>query len=195
MTLRLTETIQQRFSQQVLLTHHSLGQETVVIDRAGLLLIAEFLRDDPHMRFDFLMDLTAVDYLKFGRTLSSAPTLKTPSPLPYFMKPKPSANPWQRGVSNDEFRFEVVYHFYSSEHNHRLRLKVPLNVADLSLASLTQLWASANWFEREVWDLFGITFNGHPNLRRILMYESFEGHPLRKDYPVRKRQPIIGPLN
>jgi NADH-quinone oxidoreductase subunit C len=61
--------------------------------------------------------------------------------------------------------------------------------------SLTGLWAGANWFEREVWDMFGISFIGHPNLKRILMYEEFKGHPLQKDYPVSKRQPIIGPLN
>ena len=163
--------------------------------REGLLDVAQFLRDDPALRFDILMDLTCVDYLKFGRMLQSAPTLTTPSPLPYYMTPKPVTETWQRGVSPDEYRFEVVYHFYSSAHSHRLRLKVPLTAADPTVASLTGLWASANWFEREVWDMFGVRFTGHPNLKRLLMYEEFNGHPLRKDYPVRKRQPLIGPVN
>ena len=92
-------------------------------------------------------------------------------------------------------RFEVVYHFYSVVKNHRLRLKVPVSESDLSVVTLSGLWPIANWFEREVWDMFGIKFEGHPNLKRILMYEEFVGHPLRKDYPISKRQPLIGPKN
>jgi NADH-quinone oxidoreductase subunit C len=92
-------------------------------------------------------------------------------------------------------RFEVVYHLYSLKKNHRLRVKVPVEETNPSVPSLTGLWAGANWFEREVWDMFGIRFEGHPNLKRIMMYEGFVGHPLRKDYPVNKRQPLIGPKN
>ena len=163
--------------------------------REGLLDVARFLREDPAMAFDFLMDLTCVDYLKFGRSLTSQPTFATPAPLPYYMNPKSTSETWQRGVSNDAYRFEVVYHFYSSSENHRLRVKVPMASSDLQVDSVTGLWKSADWFEREVWDMFGVNFRGHPNLRRILMYEPFNGHPLRKDYPVRRRQPLIGPLN
>ena len=191
----LTQTVQVKFPQHVLGVHAYGGQETIVLEREGLLDLARFLRDDPAMGFDFLMDLTCVDYLKFGHSLSSAPTLATPSPLPYFMKPKPQAERWERPVSDDAYRFDVVYHLYSSPHNRRLRLKVPLTAADASVPSLTGLWKSADWFEREAWDMFGVTFTGHPNLKRLLMYESFKGHPLRKDYPVRKRQPLIGPVN
>lgn len=92
-------------------------------------------------------------------------------------------------------RFEMVYHFFSLRHNHRLRIKVKVSENDLSVASLTPLWPIADWLEREVWDMFGIKFEGHPNLKRILMYEEFVGHPLRKDYPISKRQPLIGPKN
>ena len=92
-------------------------------------------------------------------------------------------------------RFEVVAHFYSLSHNSRLRIKVRVPETDLRVASLVPLWPIANWFEREVWDMFGIKFEGHPNLKRILMYEEFVGHPLRKDYPIAKRQPLIGPKN
>ncbi|MDT8286590.1 MAG: NADH-quinone oxidoreductase subunit C [Elusimicrobiales bacterium] len=90
-----------------------------------------------------------------------------------------------------EPRFEVVCHFYNSRTNRRLRLKSLLPGAGPEIASLTGLWLSADWFEREAWDMYGIDFKGHPDLRRLLMYDSFEGHPLRKDYPLKGRQPRI----
>ena len=92
-------------------------------------------------------------------------------------------------------RFEVVYHLYSLKKNHRLRVKVAVEEKGLTVPSVTSLWPAADWYEREVWDMFGIRFEGHPNLKRILMYEEFSGHPLCKDYPVNKRQPLIGPKN
>ena len=90
-------------------------------------------------------------------------------------------------------RFEVVYHFFSLSKKRRIRIKVPLSGKSPELDSIASLWAGADWYEREVWDMFGVKFRGHPNLKRILMYEEFEGHPLRKDYPIRKRQPLVGP--
>ena len=95
----------------------------------------------------------------------------------------------------EEPRFEVVYHLYSVARNHRLRVKARVPEDDPVLASACPLWPSANWMEREVFDLYGIRFDGHPDLRRILLYDEFEGHPLRKDYPKEKRQPLIGPRN
>jgi NADH-quinone oxidoreductase subunit C len=92
-------------------------------------------------------------------------------------------------------RFEVVYHLYSLERGHRLRVKVGVAEQACEVDSLVALWPSANWMEREVWDLYGIRFRGHPDLRRILLYEEFEGHPLRKDYPKERRQPLVGPRN
>jgi len=92
-------------------------------------------------------------------------------------------------------RFEVVYHLYSLAHNHRLRVKVLVDGSAPSVPSVVPLWASANWMEREVFDLYGIHFDGHPDLRRILLYDQFEGHPLRKDYPKERRQPLVGPRN
>lgn len=91
----------------------------------------------------------------------------------------------------DEPRFEMVYHLFSLSRNVRLRLKVRLAEQDLSIDSLTGLWKNANWLEREAWDMFGVHFKGHPDLRRLFMYDGFEGYPLRKDYPLRKRQPPI----
>ena len=87
-------------------------------------------------------------------------------------------------------RFDVVYHLYSLRHKHRLRVKTRVDL-DQAVDSVTDLWHVANWLEREVWDMFGIPFRGHPDLRRILMYPSFQGHPLRKDYPLQGEQPRI----
>ena len=133
------------------------GDATAVVRVDFLPIIVDFLKSDPRLQFDVLIDITAVDYLE--------------------RKP----------------RFDVVYHLLSLPFNRRLRLKVPVEDGEQNLRSLTPWWGSANWLEREVWDMFGIRFTGHPDLKRILMYEEFQGHPLRKDYPYRKRQPRIGP--
>jgi len=121
----------------------------------------QFLKTDPELQFNILMDLTAVDYL------------------------------WQ----DRSPRFDVVYHLFSLPKNYRLRIKAGVDEKDLVIDSLVPLWPIANWFEREVWDMFGIKFKGHPDLKRILMYKEFQGHPLRKDYPYNQRQPLIGPKN
>jgi NADH-quinone oxidoreductase subunit C len=141
-----------------------LGHATALAERTALADLLRVCRDDAALRFDMLMDLTAVDYLTYpGR--EQAP------------------------------RFEVVYHLYSVSHNHRLRVKVEVDEDDPVVPSAVPLWPIANWFEREVWDMFGIRFAGHPDLRRLLLYEEFVGHPLRKDYPVNRRQPLVGPRN
>jgi NADH-quinone oxidoreductase subunit C len=90
-------------------------------------------------------------------------------------------------------RFDVVYHLYSIPHNHRIRLKVRVDEDDAVVPTAVPVWPIADWLEREVWDMFGIRFDGHPDPRRLLMYEEFVGHPLRKDYPINRRQPLIGP--
>lgn len=149
--------LQSRFPESVIETHAYRGDETAIVKKEGILDIFRFLRDDKELLYNFMMDVTAVDYLG-----------KDP-------------------------RFEVVYHLFSLAFNRRFRLKTRVSESDCCVDSVVSLWPSANWFEREAYDLYGITFTGHPDLSRILLYEGFEGHPLRKDYPVKKRQPIIGP--
>ena len=91
-------------------------------------------------------------------------------------------------------RFEVVYHLYSMEKKRRLRIKSRLHEEDPTIDSVSSVWPGMNWYEREAFDMYGIVFRNHPNLTRILMYEGFVGHPLRKDYPKAKRQPTVGPV-
>ena len=94
-----------------------------------------------------------------------------------------------------EIRFEVIYNLFSLPKNHRLFIKARVPETDPTIDSVASLWPAANWYEREGWGMFGVRFKGHPGLKRILMYEGFDGHPLRKDYPYNKRQPLIGPMN
>ena len=100
-----------------------------------------------------------------------------------------------RDTLGEQPRFEMVYHLYSVGGNRRLRVKARVPEEPAEIDTLTELWSSANWMEREVWDMYGIRFKGHPDLRRLLLYEEFEGHPLRKDYPKERRQPLVGPRN
>jgi len=191
-TSALIESVRERFPDAVTATHNYRGDETVVLRAEDLVEVARFLKEDAAMLMNFLMDLTAVDYSAFGK--STAPAFFASSgvgvrPLAQITDEEPWPGPPRTA------RFTVVYHCYSLKHKHRLRLVVPVEEAEPELDSLTSLWASANWLEREVWDMFGIRFRGHPDLRRILMYEEFDGHALRKDYPVNKRQPLTGPVN
>ena len=88
-------------------------------------------------------------------------------------------------LGKKERRFEVVYHLYSMTHRHSLRLKAEVPEEDCSIDSVMPVWAGVDWHEREAYDMYGIVFNGHPDLRRVLMPEDWEGHPLRKDYPLK----------
>ena len=92
-------------------------------------------------------------------------------------------------------RFEVVYMLRSTSSNERIRIRVQLDGKKPEVETVSDIYPVADWLERETWDMFGIVFTGHPNLKRLLMYEPFEGHPLRRDYPINRRQPLIGPKN
>jgi NADH-quinone oxidoreductase subunit C len=148
--------IQEKLASRVLGLDAFRGDETVILDREGLRDNFRWLKEDPKLKFEFLSDITAVDY-------------------------------WQKKAP----RFEMVYHLSAPKARQRLRVKVPVPETDAAVESLTPLWPGANFLEREVWDLFGIRFLGHPDLRRILLYEEFQGHPLRKDYPVNLWQPRV----
>jgi NADH-quinone oxidoreductase subunit C len=188
----LVQAVADRFPEAVVASHTFRGDATVVVGREFLREIARTLKEDPVFQMSFLMDLSAVDFSTYGTKrspaffASSGVGVRPPSGMP-------DPDPWPGPPGRT--RFVVVYHFFSLPLRHRLRLEVPVEEADAEVDSLASLWAGANWLEREVWDMFGIRFRGHPNLKRILMYDEFVGHPLRKDYPVNKRQPLIGPVN
>lgn len=97
------------------------------------------------------------------------------------------------GYDDRAWRFEVVYQVFSFQHRHRFRVKVAVETDAVEVPSVWDLWGVANWMEREVWDMFGIRFSGHPNLRRILCHDEFVGHALRKDYPINRRQKLSRP--
>jgi len=156
--MELTGIIKEKFEKAIISSAAFYDNETIVIKKDYVFSVIKFLRDEEG--FDFLMDVTAVDYRGYPDR-------------------------------NDETRFEVVYNLFSYKNNKRLIIKTPVDENDLTVNSITSLYHSADWHEREVYDMFGIRFINHPNLKRILMYDEFVGHPLRKDYPFKKRQPRI----
>ena len=174
--------IDERFGEQVRRVPSSCGELTYLVDKDALIEVATALRNEAAFGFEMLMDVCGVDYLTYGSdewTTSSA-----------------TGTGFSRGVERepvildetDEFdaeRFAVVYHLLSLQHNLRLRLRVYTGTDNPPiLKSVVDIWNGANWFEREVFDLFGILFEGHPDLRRILTDYGFIGHPFRKDFPL-----------
>ena len=144
-----------------------------------LIAVCEQLRDDAQLRFEQLIDVCGVDYSTYGQadweTSESATTSGFSRGAGYG---RFAAGDWEG------MRFAVVYQLLSVTHNWRLRLKVFLEGEYPRLPSVIGVWASANWFEREAFDLFGILFDGHPDLRRLLTDYGFVGHPFRKDFPL-----------
>jgi NADH-quinone oxidoreductase subunit C len=131
------------------------------------------------------VDVHTTIYVSRDHVLAVARALRDTPELRFaFLAELTALDVWPR-----EPRFEVVYVFVSIEHRLRLRMKVRLHGADAHVATISSLWPAANWLEREVWDLFGIVFDDHPDPRRLLMPEDWEGFPLRKDSPVQIRRP------
>ena len=160
------------------------GELTYEVAADALPAVAQLLRDGSGLQFDTLIDVTAVDYSEYRQdqwsTHSATGTGFSRGRTPAEVAAEEPAEPAPVGGA----RFAVVYHLLSVAQNQRLRLKVPCGGEDPTVDSVVAVWASANWFEREVFDLFGIMFRGHPDLRRILTDYGFVGHPFRKDFPL-----------
>jgi NADH-quinone oxidoreductase subunit C len=139
-----------RFGGLIHSVEEGFGQLCFTVGRQNVTELLAFLRDDPRLSCNFLMDLFGVDYLEMG----------------------------------GPERFAVIYNLYSMPLAHRLRIRVYIPENDLHLPTASALWPAADWAEREAYDLFGITFDGHPNMTRILNPDDFTGHPLRKDFPL-----------
>lgn len=175
----LSTELQKRFAGMVQSCQIACGQITLEIPREHLLAVCQALRDEPFFAFELLLDVCGVDYLQYGDT--EWQTEQTT--LTGFSRGVERMTP-EHFVHWDKPRFAVVYHLLSLQHNHRVRLRVFAEDETPMVNSVVNIWASANWFERETFDLFGILFDGHPDLRRILTDYGFIGHPFRKDFPL-----------
>jgi len=178
----LAARIDARFGEKVKRVESSCGELTYILAADDLIETATALRNEEEFAFEQLMDVCGVDYLTFG--------------IDEWTTQSATDSGFSRGVERepvildeaDEFdaeRFAVVYHLLSIRNNHRLRLRVYTGTGNPPIVpSVVDVWNSANWFEREAFDLFGILFDGHPDLRRILTDYGFIGHPFRKDFPL-----------
>jgi NADH-quinone oxidoreductase subunit C len=154
------------------------GDAIAWLKRDQLLAVASWLKTDPAMAFDAPVFATCIDRVDWK---------------PIDVPPGPPVYPDTAAWTDDggKPRFEVVWQLRSSLHHHRLRLKAAVPEHDPRVPSLATLWPAFDWQERETFDMYGIKFDDHPDLRRIYLYEEFVGYPLRKDYPKEKRQPLV----
>jgi len=178
----LAARIDERFGEQMRRVPSTCGELTYEVDKDELIAVATALRNEGDFGFEMLMDVCGVDYLDYGED--------------EWITNEATGSGFSRGVERedvildeaDEFearRFAVVYHLLSLQHNVRLRLRVFTGTSNPPIVkSVVDIWNSANWFEREAFDLYGILFEGHPDLRRILTDYGFIGHPFRKDFPL-----------
>ena len=175
----LAERIEAQFKDRVTRVASTCGELTYEVQADDLLSVCTTLRDDPGFKFEQMVDLTGVDYLSYGQAEWSTE--------------QSTATGFSRGVARGNRvpsesvagRFVVVYHLLSVTNNVRLRLRARCVDNDAPMIdSVVGVWASANWFEREAFDMFGILFKNHPDLRRILTDYGFIGHPFRKDFPL-----------
>ena len=151
---------------------------TLEVAPTKLLQVAKTLRDHDAFSFSSLVDVCGVDYMTYGQT-----DWRTDADVTSGFSRGTSRAPIQTAPAWNGARFYVVYHLLSTELNHRLRIKVPCD-SEAVVPSLCDIWPAANWYEREVFDLFGIRFKGHPDLRSLLTDYGFQGHPFRKDFPL-----------
>lgn len=178
----LAARIETRFASQVKRLPSSCGELTFEVEKDDLILIATALRDEEGFSFDQLIDVCGVDYLSYGQD--------------EWITNEATDSGFSRGVSrvpvildeSDSFdarRFAVVYHLLSLDNNCRVRLRVYTGESNPPIVpSVVDIWNAANWFEREAFDMFGVMFEGHPDLRRVLTDYGFIGHPFRKDFPL-----------
>ena len=186
----LQDRLRERFSDKLQQCSVSVGEVTIEVSPADLLDICTALRDEQDFKFEQLLDVCGVDYLAYGNAewetdnvtnagFSRGVSVNTSERLA-FLEDELSVE-----ASSSERRFAAVYHLLSMRHNHRLRIRVYVPDSQLPvIPSVINIWSGANWFEREAFDMYGIIFEGHPDLRRILTDYGFIGHPFRKDFPL-----------
>lgn len=165
----LSASLKEVFADKVIALENRLGELTMVVAAADMQAVFSRLRDDAKFRFEQLIDLCGVDYSAYGSDISEEGA---------YLNDETLANPFKQ-------RFAAVYHLLSVAHNMRLRVRVfAEDDAMPTLSSVIEVWPAANWYEREAFDLYGIIFLGHPDLRRLLTDYGFVGNPFRKDFPL-----------
>ncbi len=191
----LTAALQSALGDKLASAAVALGEVTVVVEAGNWLAAASVLRDSPGLKFEQLTDLCGVDYGTYGKATSEIVPGKVEADAPAGgAVPEAGAAPAVDSASRTAVawppaaagrRFAVVYHLLSITHNRRLRVRVFCPDDEFPVVdSVIGVWPSANWYEREAFDFFGIMFTGHPDLRRILTDYGFVGHPFRKDFPL-----------
>jgi len=176
---KLAALLQQRFAAAIRSCNMARGEVTVEVAREQLLTVCRALREEEDFAFEQLIDLCGVDYIAYGDVEWDTEQVSETGFSRGVEQGHAVASVWQGP------RFAVVYHLLSLRHNQRLRLRVYAEDPAMPVVdSVTGIWASADWYEREAFDLFGILFEGHPDLRRILTDYGFIGHPFRKDFPL-----------
>lgn len=192
----LIDQLQARFGDTLVESGVAGGETTIVIKPESLLAVAKALRDEPEFRFASFIDVCGVDYLGYGQVewdtkdvtssgFSRGVEGQAQGRFAWEETPAPSVESPVPSAANFPARFASVIHLLSLEHNRRIRIRVFCPDDDFPVVpSLTSLWPGANWFEREAFDLFGIVYEDHPDLRRLLTDYGFVGHPFRKDFPL-----------
>ena len=176
---RLASLVQDRMGSDARVTASRLGEVAVDIPPPALRMACAELRDGDGLRFRQLVDLCGLDYLDFGRADWETSELATGQGFSRGVRSREHAATVHEGP-----RFAVVYHLLSHEFNTRIRVRCAAIGDPPIVEAVHDIWSSADWYEREAFDLFGILFDGHPDLRRILTDYGFVGHPFRKDFPL-----------
>jgi len=186
-TVNLLEQLQARFGDAVTSAREAFGQYTVEIAQDRVLEVARALHDEPAFKFHQLIDLCGVDYLSYGQDEWNTESVTVEGFSRGVQGEGPGRFAWANRPHPDSIpnRFAAVVHLLSIEHNLRLRIRyfAPDDALPV-VPSMVDIWGAANWFEREAFDLYGIAFEGHPDLRRLLTDYGFMGHPFRKDFPL-----------
>jgi len=173
---KLKESVEQHFAEEIVAMSDALDQLTIEVKTDGLISTLKTLRDHDNFQFEQLIDIVGIDYLTYGLDEWSTEEASTEG-FERGRQDQPQSR-WQKP------RYAVVYNLLSVTLNHRIRVRVFVEEESMIVPSVVELWNGANWFEREAFDLFGILFDGHPDLRRLLTDYGFIGHPFRKDFPV-----------
>jgi NADH-quinone oxidoreductase subunit C len=181
MSQALVDRVRAQLPDAVASSHSHRGDEVIVVPRERLVEVVRFLRDDPACDMKLLRQIACVDLLTFDGEATGGGALNSPEVPAYAASKQATREP----------RYQVAYNLYSITHKQSLRVRVELSSTDCNVPTITSLFLTADWWERYCFDMMGIVFTGHPNLKRLLLYPEFVGHPLRKDYPIQKRQPLV----